>query len=257
MLEELGRAVAAVPFLTSAVVATTALLAAPRTPAADVALGRLAGGEATAALALPLSTAPGAAWPSAVRLDGDRLHGARDERRGRRGRRRGGRARGPRRRRRAGAGRRRVRGDAADVAGRDAPTRGPHVRRRPGDALAEGDAAVAAVRRALLTGAGLLASEQLGVAGWCLEETVAYLTVRRQFGRPVGSFQALKHRLADVWLEVTSLRAAARYAADRLARRAPPTTARPSSRSVSRRPTRPTSRYTPPRRRSSCTAASA
>jgi alkylation response protein AidB-like acyl-CoA dehydrogenase len=83
--------------------------------------------------------------------------------------------------------------------------------------LAEGQAAVDAVDSALLAGAGLLASEQLGVAEWCLEETMAYLKVRRQFGRPVGSFQALKHRLADVWLEVTSLRAAARYAADRLA----------------------------------------
>src|SRR6185312_1898962 len=76
VLEELGRAVAAVPFLTSAVVATTALLAAGRSAAADDALGGLAAGESTAVLALPLSTSPDAAWPSAVALDGDRLQGA-------------------------------------------------------------------------------------------------------------------------------------------------------------------------------------
>ncbi len=52
---------------------------------------------------------------------------------------------------------------------------------------------------------------------WCLDTTVRYLKERHQFGRPVGSFQALKHRLADVWLELVTARAAARYAADALA----------------------------------------
>ena len=51
----------------------------------------------------------------------------------------------------------------------------------------------------------------------CLEMTVAYLKERRQFGRVVGSFQALKHRLADLWVAVTQARAAARYAAACLA----------------------------------------
>lgn len=70
-----------------------------------------------------------------------------------------------------------------------------------------------ALREALLIGAALLASEQAGVARWCLEETVAYLKVRRQFGRVLGGFQALKHRLADLYAEVESAGAAARYAA--------------------------------------------
>jgi alkylation response protein AidB-like acyl-CoA dehydrogenase len=70
-----------------------------------------------------------------------------------------------------------------------------------------------AVRSALTLGAALLASEQLGVAQWCLETTVAYLKERRQFGRVVGGFQALKHRLADLYTAVESARAAARYAA--------------------------------------------
>ncbi|MFE1847671.1 acyl-CoA dehydrogenase family protein, partial [Streptomyces sp. NPDC059515] len=77
--------------------------------------------------------------------------------------------------------------------------------------------AAPAVRRALRAGAGLLASEQLGLADWSLTETVAYLKERKQFNRPVGGFQALKHRLAQLWLEVAGVRAAARNAADALA----------------------------------------
>jgi alkylation response protein AidB-like acyl-CoA dehydrogenase len=59
--------------------------------------------------------------------------------------------------------------------------------------------AASALAAALLTGAGLLAAEQVGVATWCLEATVAHLKERRQFGRVVGGFQALKHRLADLY----------------------------------------------------------
>src|SRR6266511_713009 len=70
---------------------------------------------------------------------------------------------------------------------------------------------------ALATGAALLPSEQLGVAQWCLDTTVEYLKTRHQFGRPVGSFQALKHRLAELWVAVTQARAVARYAAGCLA----------------------------------------
>ncbi|RSS44902.1 acyl-CoA dehydrogenase, partial [Streptomyces sp. WAC07061] len=87
--------------------------------------------------------------------------------------------------------------------------------------LADPASARAAVAGALLSGAGLLASEQLGLAEWCLTETVAYVRERHQFNRPVGSFQALKHRLARLWLDVASARAAARAAADALATGAP------------------------------------
>jgi alkylation response protein AidB-like acyl-CoA dehydrogenase len=79
------------------------------------------------------------------------------------------------------------------------------------------DDSEAVVRSALLAGAGLLASEQVGIARWCVEETVAYLKVRKQFGRVVGGFQALKHRLADLYAEVESASATARYAAAALA----------------------------------------
>ena len=70
---------------------------------------------------------------------------------------------------------------------------------------------------ALATGAALLASEQLGVAQWCLDTTVEYLKTRYQFGRPIGSFQGLKHRLAELWVVLTQARAVARYAAGCLA----------------------------------------
>src|SRR6266511_3054158 len=79
------------------------------------------------------------------------------------------------------------------------------------------DALPAAWAAVKTTGAALLASEQLGVAEWCLDTTVEYLKTRHQFGRPVGQFRALKHRLAELWVTITQARALARYAAGCLA----------------------------------------
>lgn len=53
----------------------------------------------------------------------------------------------------------------------------------------------------------LLAAEQIGAAARCLELTVAYTKARVQFGRPIGSFQALKHRMADLYVAVQVARA--------------------------------------------------
>jgi alkylation response protein AidB-like acyl-CoA dehydrogenase len=53
----------------------------------------------------------------------------------------------------------------------------------------------------------LLAAEQIGAAARCLELTVDYTKSRVQFGRPVGSFQALKHRMADLHVAVQTARA--------------------------------------------------
>ena len=53
----------------------------------------------------------------------------------------------------------------------------------------------------------LLAAEQIGAAARCLELTVDYTKQRVQFGRPIGSFQALKHRMADLYVAVQSARA--------------------------------------------------
>ncbi|MGC9442837.1 acyl-CoA dehydrogenase family protein [Streptomyces sp. WG5] len=207
VLEELGRAAAPVPYLTSAVVATEALLAC----GADDLLTELASATTTAALAVGLHVAPGGAVPH-VPLEEGRLRGEL-----------------------AGI------ADAAvaDVLLVPADDGGLYAVRaadvtvtpqvsldltRPVARVALdgvsghrlGDAGPA-VRRALRAGAGLLASEQLGLADWLLTETVRYLKERRQFNRQVGGFQALKHRLAGLWLEVAGLRAAARNAADALA----------------------------------------
>ncbi len=57
------------------------------------------------------------------------------------------------------------------------------------------------------TAAILLAAEQIGAAARCLDLTVAYSKERVQFGRPIGSFQALKHRMADLYVAVQSARA--------------------------------------------------
>jgi alkylation response protein AidB-like acyl-CoA dehydrogenase len=53
----------------------------------------------------------------------------------------------------------------------------------------------------------LLAAEQIGAAARCLELTVEYSKERVQFGRPIGSFQALKHRMADLHVAVQAARA--------------------------------------------------
>ncbi|MEO3808210.1 acyl-CoA dehydrogenase family protein [Sphaerisporangium sp. B11E5] len=209
VLEELGRGVAPVPYLTSSVMATKALLGAG-TGAAAALLGPIAEGETTAALAVSLATSPYAAPPDAVRAADGVLTG----------------------RVTAVAG-----ADVADVL--VVPASGALYAVETGDAdvrpvvsldvtrpvaVVTFDAApatlvapdLASLRGALELGAGLLASEQLGVAEWCLTSTVAYVKERRQFARPVGSFQAIKHRLADLWLAVVQARAAARNAAEAL-----------------------------------------
>jgi alkylation response protein AidB-like acyl-CoA dehydrogenase len=217
--EETGRAVAPVPFLGSAVAATAALLSAGD----DELLAALAAGTSTAVLAVPFAAAPGARPQPTVRLgpgeSGYRLTGT-------------------------------VTGVAdalpADVllvpadgvpyglyavpvteAGVSlTPVVSLDMTRQladltlagvPGRRIASGPTAERAVVSALAAGAAVLASEQLGVAERCLEMTVTYLKERRQFGRQIGSFQALKHRVADLWVGVAQARAAARYAAACLA----------------------------------------
>jgi alkylation response protein AidB-like acyl-CoA dehydrogenase len=221
VLEELGRAVAPLPYLTGAVLATEALLGCD-TGESEVAglLGALASGRAIGVLAVPLSTAPAGPLPTVVRAAGDALSGrigaVADA---------------------AEADVLLVRADAglyavdAGAVGVRVEPRTPLDLTRPladvlldgarGRRLADAEVAEAAVRRALSAGAGLLASEQWGLADWCLTETVRYTRERHQFNRPVGSFQALKHRLAQLWLEVVNARAAARAAADALATDSP------------------------------------
>ena len=60
----------------------------------------------------------------------------------------------------------------------------------------------------------LLAAEQVGAATRCLELTVDYTKERQQFGRAIGSFQALKHRMADLYVAVQAAHAVVNDAAD-------------------------------------------
>ena len=221
--EEIGRSIAPVPFLGSAVVATTALLSAGDTEL----LTELASGSVTAVLTVPFATGPGKLPPPTVRLEGTQPTDP--------------------------AGTYRLSGQVLGVAdalpadvfivpadgvpyglyavrGTDvgvgkAPVVSLDQTRQLCDLtlasaqarrVASGPAAEAAVAAALLSGAGVLASEQFGLAERALEITVAYVQERRQFARPVGGFQAIKHRLADLWVLVTQARAAARSAANGL-----------------------------------------
>ncbi len=255
VLEELGRSVAPTPYLTGAVIAAETLLGCDAENPGDTAVGELLGalaGGTVVALAVPLSAAPGSGLSGTCRADGDGSLGGR------------------------------ITGvaDAAAAAvllvpaedglyavetgapGVTVETLTPLDLTRPlatvtldgarGRRLA--GSAQAPVRRGLLAGAGLLASEQLGLAEWCLEEAVRYTRDRKQFNRPVGSFQALKRRMAQLWLEVVSARGPPPVT--------PPTPWPPAARTRlsrwrSRRRTAHGSRCTRPRSAYSCTAASA
>jgi alkylation response protein AidB-like acyl-CoA dehydrogenase len=73
--------------------------------------------------------------------------------------------------------------------------------------------ALPGLRRTLDLAAIGLAAEQVGGAQRCLDAAVAFAKNRIQFGRPIGSFQAIKHKCADMLVEVESARSAAYYAA--------------------------------------------
>jgi 3-oxochol-4-en-24-oyl-CoA dehydrogenase len=68
----------------------------------------------------------------------------------------------------------------------------------------------------LATAAVLLVAEAAGVAAWCVDTAVDYAKVREQFGQPIGGFQAVKHRCADMLCDLELARAAAWDAASAL-----------------------------------------
>lgn len=116
-----------------------------------------------------------------------------------------------------------VDGDAAGVTRKALPTMDQTRRlaeielsdvRVEGDAcLGEPGAAGPGLRRTLDLAAIGLAAEQVGGAQRCLDMSVAYAKEREQFGRPIGSFQAIKHKCADMMVAVESARSAVYYAA--------------------------------------------
>lgn len=81
------------------------------------------------------------------------------------------------------------------------------------DAALSGANGVAALHHALDVAVVMLAAEQVGVAQRCLEISVEYAKERYQFGRAIGSFQAIKHRCADMLIAVEHARSVAWYAA--------------------------------------------
>ena len=78
--------------------------------------------------------------------------------------------------------------------------------------VARGDAAAAAVERATVVGAVLTTAEQVGGTEHVLRESVAYGKARLQFGRAIGSYQAVKHRMANTLKELEAARSAALHA---------------------------------------------
>jgi alkylation response protein AidB-like acyl-CoA dehydrogenase len=83
----------------------------------------------------------------------------------------------------------------------------------PGVPVGSPGEALPVVERALRSAAIALACEQVGGAGRCLDMAVGYAGVREQFDRPIGSFQAVKHMLADVLVDNESASAVVAYGA--------------------------------------------
>ncbi|MEV3907260.1 acyl-CoA dehydrogenase family protein [Streptomyces canus] len=219
VMEEMGRALLCAPFLSSAVLATTTLLRCADEEARKRLLPGLASGELVGTLAL---TEDSARWDAAgVGLTARESNGswlltghktfvldgatadvvltvARTH---------------------DGIGVFCVEGDAPGLTRAPLPTMDPTRRQArldyqdvPATRLRTHGDGWDLVAEVLDRVAVALAAEQVGVASRALDMAVEYAKVRHQFGRPVGSFQAVKHLLADVLLEVESARAAAHYA---------------------------------------------
>ena len=72
------------------------------------------------------------------------------------------------------------------------------------------DGAAGAIERQLALGVALQCAETVGSTDRAFEMTLAYVKDRKSFGRPIGSYQALKHRLADMLLWLESAKAVTR-----------------------------------------------
>ncbi|WP_405970230.1 acyl-CoA/acyl-ACP dehydrogenase [Streptomyces sp. NBC_00988] len=219
VMEELGRALLCAPFLSSTVLATTTLLRSDDEDARKRLLPGLASGELVGTLAL---TEDSARWDATgVQLNARESEGrwlltghkmfvldgatadvvltvARTA---------------------DGIGVFWVDGDAAGLTRAPLPTMDPTRRQArldyddvPTTRLRTHGDGWDLVSQVLDRAAVALAAEQVGVASRALDMAVEYAKVRHQFGRPIGSFQAVKHLLADVLLEVESARAAAHFA---------------------------------------------
>jgi len=214
VLREMGRAAARGPYLGTAVLGAGALGLLEPAPGRDALLRRIASGETAVALALPGEHGgDGAPFRLEPAPAGWRVHGRAE-----------------------------FVPDATEAARLLLPARAPDgalvivdagagaaglgVDARPvldatrrfgdvtADGLAAGEASVrrfggdprAAVRRLSERAAAAVACDSLGLSEAMLDATVAYAGVREQFGRPIGSFQAVKHACADMLVQVSVAR---------------------------------------------------
>jgi alkylation response protein AidB-like acyl-CoA dehydrogenase len=219
VLEEMGRALLPAPYFSTVVLAANALLHSGDDAAKKELLPGIAGGETIATLAF---TEPSGRWDEAgitmaAARDGDGwsltgtksfvldghtavlvLVAARTD---------------------AGVSLFAVQGDAAGLTRTPLPTMDQTRKQArldfdgtPARLVGADGGGWAVLERVLDLAAVALAAEQVGGAQRCLDMAVEYAKVRVQFGRPIGSFQAIKHKCADMLLEVESAKSAAYYA---------------------------------------------
>jgi alkylation response protein AidB-like acyl-CoA dehydrogenase len=244
VLEEMGRVLLCAPFLSTAVLAPTAILASGDTDAGHRWLPPIAAGRLTATVAVAeAGTWGGQVTTTATPTDagGHRLEGRKEfvldghvaellvvaaqgpsgpSQRGAQG------PSGPSERGARGGGGVSlfaVEGDAAGLARTLSPTMDQtrklarvELSSTPARLIGPPGGGPAVLRRVLDVGAVALAAEQVGGAQRCLEMAVDHAANRYQFGRPIGSFQAVKHKCADMLLAVESARAAAGHAVEAL-----------------------------------------
>jgi len=224
LAEELGRALAPVPFASSVYLATEALLVAGSEAQKRRYLPKLASGEWIGTVAIAERPGQNGFAGVTTRLEGDALTGRKTPV---------------------------LDGDVADFAVVAAQASagpslalvelpGPGITRTriasfdpsrsmasldlaaaPAEALGAPGAGAALAERLLDRAAVLLAFEQVGAAARALEITREYALQRYAFGRPIGSFQAIKHKLADRWCDVELARSNAYYGAWALEHDAP------------------------------------
>lgn len=223
LLEEMGRALVPAPFLSSVILAGNAVLEAGSEDQKQTILGGIAAGETRAALAF---TEPNGRWDesgvettaepirSGFRLRGIKSfvidgHTATDLIVAARAPEGvslfllGGDAPGVTRRRL----------DTLDMTRKQAEVRLEGVEVGTNDVIGTLGSGWQTIERVLEKAVVALAAEQVGGAQKCLEMAVEYAKTRHQFGRPIGSFQAIKHKCADMLVQVESAKSAAYYAA--------------------------------------------
>ena len=201
VMEEMGRVLFVSPFFATCVLASDVLVAAGGAAAADL-LGESAGGAVTASVCRPdqvevrdgrisghaRNVVDGARAGCVLVLAGDSLYAVGHESAG-------------------------VEASPVRTLDPTRPLADIAFSNAAGDLITSGPGLGEALARAEARSAIALAAEQVGGAEAMLNATVAYAMERKQFGRLIGSFQAVKHRCADMMVRVEAARSAVYQAA--------------------------------------------